>query len=277
MQRRYDGITQREQKQERRFQTMTINEVFPNPTVKQVIFQIRFPNLFYMENRIGDLQLKLMKEFPQSALLFRRQVVFADIGPGRKLESISSDVDEKTGHKIWQFKSDKNFQLNVLSDSLDITSQYHKTYNLEGGDKFRDIIKLVLDRFFEVTSIPIISRIGLRYIDECPIPSKDNSTFRSYYNSIFPLNRFDLAETDEMDFKTVIRKGEYYLRYIESLRKIGDEYKLILDFDGFAKNINSEDYLRITDNLHTLILEEYEKTIKEPVYQYMCQRKEDSK
>lgn len=253
---------------------MTINEVFPNPTAKQVVFQIRFPNLFYMENRIGDLQLKIMKEFPQSALLFRRQVVFADIGPEGKLENVPGDLDKEAGKKIWQFKSEKNFQLNVLSDSLDITSEYHKTYNLEGGDKFRDIIKFVLDRFFEVTSMPIINRIGLRYIDECPIPSKDNSTFKSYYNSIFPLDRFNLADINEMDFKTMIRKGDYYLRYIESLQKVEDEYKLFLDFDGFAENINPIDYLTVTDDLHTIILEEFEKTIKEPVYKYMRQRKE---
>jgi uncharacterized protein (TIGR04255 family) len=248
---------------------MKINEVFPNPTAKQVIFQIKFPNLFYMENKIGDLQLKIMEIFPQSALLFRKQILFADIGPGVKLENISSDLGEEKGKKIWQFKSSKNFQLDVLSDSLDISSQYHKTYNLEGGDKFRDIIKFVLDRFLEIVSIPIIDRIGFRYIDECPIPSKDNSTFKLYYNSVFPLDRFNLVDVNEMDFKTVIKKGEYYLRYVESLQKVGSEYKLILDFDGFTENINSKDCLTTTDNLHTIILEEYEKTIKEPVYQYM--------
>jgi uncharacterized protein (TIGR04255 family) len=252
---------------------MSIREVFPNPTVKEVIFQIRFPNLFYMENKIGDLQLKVMKEFPESALLFRRQIVFANIGHETKIEDISSDLDKEPGRKIWQFKSNKNFKLNVLSDSLDITSQYHKTYNLEGGAKFREIIKFVLDNFFEVTSIPIINRIGLRYIDECPIPSKDNSTFREYYNSIFPLDRFNLADANEMDFKTVIRKDNYYLRYIESLQKSGDDYNLTLDFDGFAENIASENCLIVTDELHTMILKEYERTIREPVYLYMRQRK----
>ena len=28
------------------------DEVFPNPTVKEVVFEIRFPSLFYMESRI---------------------------------------------------------------------------------------------------------------------------------------------------------------------------------------------------------------------------------
>ena len=248
---------------------MAIDEMFPNPTVKQVIFQITFPNLFYIENKIGAFQLKIMKEFPQSALLFRRHVLFADVGSENKLAEIPSDSENETSKKVWQFKSDKNFELHILGNSLDITSRYHKTYDLEGEDKFRDIIKFVLDCFLEITGIPIINRIGLRYVDECPIPSKDNSTFKSYYNSIFPLDRFDLADAKEMAFRTVTKRDKYSLIYSESLQQKENEYKLILDFDGFAENIDSNDYLKVTDDLHTIISDEYEETIKSPVYEYM--------
>ncbi len=254
---------------------MAIDEVFPNPTVKQVIFQIVFPNLFYIENKIGEFQLKIMNEFPESTMLQRRTFTWADVGPEVKLAEIESKLEkEPTGQKIWQFQSPKNFQLNVKGNSLDINSRYHKTYNLEGGDKFRDTIELVLSKFFEVISLPIINRIGLRYIDECPITSKENSVFRSYYDSVFPLDIFDLADAHEMDFKTVVKKGDYYLRYVESLQKVQDEYKLILDFDGFATNINPKDCLMVTDDLHQLISKEYKRIIKEPVKEYMRKPKE---
>jgi uncharacterized protein (TIGR04255 family) len=253
---------------------MKIKEIFPNPTVKQVIFQIVFPNLFYIENKIGDLQMKIMKEFPESSLVFQRQILFTDVGPEVKHESIQSDLEKGVARKIWQFRSSKNFQLNVLGDSLDISSQFHKTYDLGDGEKFRGIIKFVLDCFLETMPIPIINRIGLRYIDECPITSKDNSTFRSYYNTAFPLSRFNLADADEMDFKTVIKKGRYFLRYAESLKKIDTEYKLILDFDGFAKNIVPENCLKVTDDLHKIIRKEFEQTIRGPVIKYMKLKKE---
>jgi uncharacterized protein (TIGR04255 family) len=135
---------------------MAINEIFPKPTVKTVIFQIMFPALFFMEKSIGDLQLKIMKEFPKSAMLFRRQILLADIGPQGKLPELHTDEKESV-NKIWQFESEKGFRLNVLTNSLDITSEYHKSYNLEGAPKFRDAIKFVLDNFFEVTGIPIIN------------------------------------------------------------------------------------------------------------------------
>jgi len=251
---------------------MPIKEIFPNSTVKEVVFQIRFPNLFSIESKIGELQSQIMKEFPESALLFQKKFLIADVGSASKIEDIK-DLNTEPGYKIWQFKSKKDFKLNVLSDSLTITSEYHKTYNLEGGDKFRDIIKFVVDNFLKITLIPSIKRIGLRYIDECPITRKNNQTFRSYYNTTFPLRRFNLVDAEKMSFETVVKKDKYNMRYVESLKREGGKYKLILDFDGFAKDVNSGDYLEVTDKLHEIILKEYERSIKAPVYRYMRRKR----
>lgn len=255
---------------------MVINEIFPNPTVKTVVFQIRYPNLFYIENKIGEIQLKLMKEFPESALLIRQRILVADVGSDVKFEK---EFDEKPGEastKIWQFQSPNNYRLNILSNSLDISSEFHKTYNNPASNiRFRDTIELVLKSFFEVTQLPIIKRIGLRYIDECPIPELTNKAFKEWYKTTFPLARFKLEDAREMQFRTVVKRKSLFLRYIESLVLSEDENKLILDFDGFAENINPADYLKVTDSLHDLILKEFEKSIKKPILDYM--RKESPK
>ena len=104
---------------------MVITEIFPNPTLKQCVFEIRFPNLFYIENKIGDLQVLIMEKFPESALLYRRQFVIVDKGPEGKLDV----PEEELGRKIWQFKANEKYELNVLNNSLNITSKSHKTYN----------------------------------------------------------------------------------------------------------------------------------------------------
>ena len=72
-----------------------------------------------------------------------------------------------------------------------------------------------------------------------------------------------------MDFKTVVKRGKYFLRFIESLQNTNEDYTLVLDFDGFALNISSKDYLTVTDDLHEIISAEFENTIREPVYAYM--------
>jgi uncharacterized protein (TIGR04255 family) len=257
---------------------MSIDEVFPNPTVEKVIFQIRFSNLFYIENKIGDLQIKLMSEFPDSSIVMRRQMVFIEKGDKTKLEVDFKDSEENFVQKIWQFKSPKGYNLNVLSNSLDITSEFHKTYSNPNGDhRFRDIIETVVSNFINLTNLPIFKRIGLRYIDKCPLTSKDNIIFKNWYNSTFPLERFPLHNSEEMMFRVITKRDNYYLRYIESLQKDEQGDHLILDFDGFANDILSTEYLTNLDELHNFISEEYERSIKEPVYEYMRSKPEDKK
>ena len=250
-----------------------INDVLPNPTVKQVSFEVRFPNLFFIESKIGELQMKVMERFPESALLMRKQLLFTDVGQDGKLISPPDDMDKEFIRKIWQFKSGNNYEFNVLTNSLNILSSHHKTYMKEGADKFRDVIQFVMNNFFEIAKIPKLNRIGLRYIDECPIPAKENSIFEEWYNTTFPLKRFDIADANEMVFHTVVKKGNYHLRYVEQLQNKDDQYSLKLDFDGFVFDIEVKDYLAVTDNLYQLIKLEYEATIKEPVLEFMKQEK----
>lgn len=249
---------------------MTITEVFPNPTVKQVIFQIRFPNLFYIEKNIGDFQIKIMKQFPNSNLAIRRQLVVADIGPNSKIEDALSGVTSQTTQKIWQFTSGDGVELNITSDSLDLSSKSHKTYNnSQSPIRFRDAIKLVLDAFFSTTKIPVIKRIGLRYIDEIQLPKKENSEFNGLVNSTFPIERFPVDDAREMMFQATVKKGKHNIRFVEMLVNKNGADILVFDFDGFSEEIESENCLNVTDALHSLISDEFEKTIKEPVYKMM--------
>lgn len=255
---------------------MAITEIFPNPTVKQVIFQIRYPSLFYIENKISELQPRIMKEFRDSKLRYRKMVAFGEVGPDVDVSEIEKGIREnEPSQKIWTFISEKKCELNILSGSLDISSKYHKTYNLGVGDKFRDVIASVLGHFFEVVAIPIIDRVGLRYMDECPIGLDDNGTFKKHYNSALPIDRFGLDRALDMQFVVTTKVGDYSLRYVEALRKRADKFILILDFDGFANNIEPKDCLDVTDKLHEMIAMEFEKTIKEPVKEYMRKGKEE--
>lgn len=177
---------------------MTINEVFSNPTVVGVIFQIKFPSLFFIETKIGELQSQLMKEFPESRLLIRRQTVMVEHTDKEKIELDLKDAADSFVSKIWEFSSPKGYKLNISNNALDLISEPHLTYkNEEAEHRFRDIIKLVVDNFLNLTNLPVIKRIGLRYIDKCPIASRNNITFKRWYNTTLPLNRFSLKDADK--------------------------------------------------------------------------------
>lgn len=249
---------------------MGLHEVFPYPTVKQVIFQVKFPNLFYLESKIGELQLKVMREFPEAELSHRRSVLFADLPPGSSPMDVPEKAKGEPWAKVWMFKSPNNYQMNILSNSLDITTQRHTTYGTGEVDGFRGIIELAVGNFLGVVTLPMFTRIGLRYINECPMPDeKTNEAFKKYYNSAFPLDRFNLSDAKEMGTMALVKKDKHSMRYQERLQIKDDERKLILDFDCFAENVPAADYLSVTDELHRIISSEYHSVIKEPVKDYM--------
>lgn len=253
---------------------MAIREVYPNPTVKKVIFQSRFPNLFSMERLIGDYQVKIMAEFPKSALLVRRSVLIGDVGSRAQLENIAEDADKLGVSKIWNFKSEKGTELNVQNDSLDISSTLHKTYaNPKEDNRFRDTIEYAVGKFLEVTQIPELTRIGLRYIDECPVPAKETRVFKEYYNTTLPVKRFKVENALKMVFEARVEKGDRRLRFVESFEDVEGELRLTLDFDGYAEGVPAGEYLTVTDELHELISKEYEASIREPVLKYMRKKK----
>jgi len=261
---------------EREAKIMVLDTIYRNPTVKQVIFQITFPNLFYLEKRIGDIQEQIMREFPESRLLLKNRIWITDTGPEQKIEIPSDEMEKNASRKIWQFESRNKTILSIALNSLDISSEFYKTYKLgdDESKKFRHAIEYAVGNFLQIIKLPTINRIGLRYIDQCPLPHKDNETLTSWYNSKFPLNKFNIADATSMTFRTIVKRGGYNLGYVESLQQINGENKLVLDFDGFAMDIDASDYLAVTDDLHDMISKEYAATIREPVFDYM-NRQED--
>jgi len=243
-------------------------EVFQYPTVKEVDFEIRFPHLFLIENKIGEFQEGIASEFPESQLVLERPMVITSTGFEGKSERIP-EPEPSISRKSWVFKSEKGYELRVSTNTLTIISGHHKTYNNPAGDRFRDIISLATDNLFRIVKIPILKRIGLRYTDECPLPSKDNATLTKFYNSTFPSNRFPISDAEGSYFQITTKRKNHNLIFREALVKQDDKYKLILDFDGFETQVQSADMQKVTDELHSIIEEEYFNIVKDPLREYM--------
>ncbi len=245
---------------------MSVDEVFPNPTVKQVVFQIRFPSLFYIETKIGEYQFAIMSSFPKSEVVFQRQVVFGEVAQS----DASNKIPGGDLRKIWKFTSDSGVQVEVQNDSLTISSEHHSSYASGVPDKqFRAVISFAVDKFLDATPVPVLSRIGLRYIDHCPVTSMTNRSFRRLYNSCVPSGRFPIEGTTEAAVSVVVNlKDGYGLIYKEQLE--AETPKLIVDIDAYHGTLsNPREYLAIADELHAITSREFWLTAKEPLKDFM--------
>lgn len=250
-----------------------ISEVFKKPTVKSVSFQITFSDLFLIEKIIGDFQAKIIDQFPDSSLMYRNRFFFIEKHGKLDLTDLEKIPEDESKEKVWQFKSKNGIEINVSLNSVSIISKLHKSYNNKESElRFRDVIQSVSDKFFALVPIVTLKRIGLRYIDECPLPDvkhMDNTSFREWYNTTFDLNQFVLGHTKELATISVFTEDNCIINYIERLMKDKDTYHYILDFDGSAENIDKSQYLEKTDKIHDLISIRYDNIIKEPVREIM--------
>lgn len=245
---------------------MSEHIIYPKPTVKEVHFEVRFPHIFSIENRIGDIQLAIFDQFPESKLIFTRSILFVDKGP----ESDMEKIDDKPSRKIWKFSYQNKYELNIFTNKIGILSKVHTSYNLgKKGENFRDVIEYVLENFFDLIPIKTVSRVGLRYLDVGPLPDKNNDVLQEYYNTTFPINRFDLENVITYEYGQVSKIDDVNYIYKESLIEENDEYKIRLDYDTFIENVKVVDILKETDRLHDVHKKEWHNTLKEPVYKYM--------
>src|SRR4030065_747596 len=98
-------------------------EVFPHPTVQEVAFEIRYPHMFIIENKIGEFQEGIITEFPDSQLVLERQMVLTSTGPEGKLEKVP-EQEPPVIRKLWVFKSEKGYEVRVATNSLVIVSHH---------------------------------------------------------------------------------------------------------------------------------------------------------
>lgn len=253
---------------------MAANEVFPTPLVKQVAFEIRFPNLFFLESRIGEFQVQVMKDFPQSDLALRRNVmIIAGNAESPQLQELAKQQSSEAIEKIWQFKAESGMRLEISTRNLVLVSEKHSSYH-EGEKSFRSIVDKVLSEFFNLTQLPIVLRVGLRYTNECPLFDRTTKTFDECYDSILPVDRFGLENLSQANCVAVAKTDEMQIQRMETLRfstPSGDI--LVLDLDASAENIASDKVITTPDKLHDLVAKEFRDAIGRPVIEYMREKK----
>jgi len=66
-----------------------------------------------------------------------------------------------------------------------------------------------------------------------------------------------------------VRKNDYQLLFQSAIREIDNSYKYIMDFDGYAINVEASNFINVTDDLKRLIKNEFVSNVTENFKQYM--------
>jgi len=246
-------------------------EVFKKPTVFEVVFEIRFPQLFNIEQKISEFQLEIMDDFPLSNQFYEQPFPIPQIGtPATPLSPIGNITLN------WQFQSPNQKTIIILkSNRLNIISKEYKSYNHPDYPKFRDVIKNIVSQFLTLVPVKKFERIGLRYIDICPLDQKTNEYFEKFYRPNFDINQFKVEDIIENLSFVRIKREPHNLLFKSGIRTDSKGiYIYFMDFDGYSLNIPSEKFLEVTDDLKRIIYQVYFDNITEDFKNYM---REDEK
>ncbi len=119
--------------------------------------------------------------------------------------------------------------------------------------------------------VPIknFTRLGIRYIDHCPLEKLENEYFKNFYTPLFDIDRYKLEDIIENRMLFRVRKKNYQLLFQSAIREIDNSYKYIMDFDGYSINVEASNFLNVTDELKHLIKKEFLSNITENFKEYM--------
>ena len=67
--------------------------------------------------------------------------------------------------------------------------------------------------------------------------------------------------------------GNFFENFLKKESLFNEKKVIILDFDGYMIDIQSKNYIQILDDIHTLLSNEFENTIKDPIYKFMRKEK----
>lgn len=227
--------------------TEIFDEIFPNPPIKSVSCEIRFPTLLKIKDSIRDFQSIIRKGFPDYY--------------SQKMPRVSKGgmvIDETW----WVFKSyDETQTLRIKNSSIVLTFNKYNEF-----EPFFNIIKKYFNEFFNRNEIDTFSRIGLRYTNREDFDNKVPNLKKLM--DYFTFENFKFKEIDKFEnFNIQFNKkmNGYYLNITKEYGKNPEnKYSLMFDFDSYITGeIKKGEYINIIADLHHNILKTFHNNITE--------------
>jgi uncharacterized protein (TIGR04255 family) len=126
-----------------------------------------------------------------------------------------------------------------------------------------------MHHFLERVPMKKFSRVGIRYIDRCPLELRTNEYFKNYYNPVINIDKYNVESIQESQVLIRTKMPDYFLLFQCAIKQVEDKYYYFLDYDGYGNDIEVGKYLAVTDKLQKAIKEEYLNHITEEFKNYM--------
>jgi len=197
----------------RTFSASELDEIFPANPIREVDFEIRFTPRLRVQAEMWRFQEELVSEYPEvgleTALLPNAATVSVTVFQGLSKARV---IKVSPQSMALAFSSYDNFE-------------QFKEEVLRRGSKFCEI--------FEVSSL---TRVGLRYVNEIPLPTQQSDSMVEYVRPFVDFDRISLSAVQQFALQVVARAGDHMVQ-VRTAMLAGPVRTYILDIDAYTENV----------------------------------------
>jgi len=224
-----------------------LNEVFPANPIREVDFEIRFTPRLRVQAEMWRFQESLVAEYPEVGL-----------------ESALLPNGSTLSVTVFQ----NQLKARVIKVSPQNMALAFSTYN-----RFEDFKEEVLKRsanFCATFGVASLTRIGLRYVNEIPLPTQQSNSMATYVRAIVDLDRFPLDSIQQFALQVSAKQDDHMI-LLRTAMLTGPIRTYILDIDAYTETEKpTADIGTLLDRFHdTLqkvfldhVTEEYKKVMR---------------
>jgi uncharacterized protein (TIGR04255 family) len=197
----------------RRFSQADLEEVFPANPIREVDFEIRFTPRLRVQAEMWRFQEELVEEYP-------------DVG----LES--AILPNGTTLSITVFQNQRKAR--VIKVSPHNMALAFSSYN--NFEEFKDEVQRRTSNFCGIFEISSLTRIGLRYVNEIPLPTQQPESITKYVRPLVEFERIPLHSVQQFAMQVASQLNDHMI-LVRTAMLAGPVRTYILDIDAYTETI----------------------------------------
>jgi len=209
------------------FSEIDLGEVFPANPIREVDFEIRFTPRLRIQAELWRFQEELVSEYPDVSL-----------------ESTIQPTGAAVNVTVFQ---------NPRTARLIKVSPQNLAIAFSAYSKFEDFEEEVLTRvgkFCEIFEVTSLTRVGLRYVNEIPLPTQESQSLTRCVRPLLGFDRIPLDAVQQFAAQIVASAGDHMVT-VRTAMIPGPIRTYILDIDAHTEVIKpAQDVAALLESFH---------------------------
>ncbi len=192
-----------------------LKEVFPANPIREVDFEIRFTPRLRIDAEMWRFQEELVQDYP-------------DVGRETAI------LPNGTTLNVTVFQNPRAARVIKVS-SHNMALAFSSYANFE---EFKDEVQRRTANFCGTFEVSSLTRIGLRYVNEIPLPTQSPESITRYVTPLVEFDRIPLNSVQQFAMQVVASHNDHMI-LVRTAMLAGPIRTYILDIDAYTEVVNS--------------------------------------